>query len=338
MGTGLKSGEVSLREWTSFLFYVLSMLDKNYEIHFAPLQGLTDVSFRRLHAQLFGGVDFYYTPFIRIERGLFRKRDLRDLADDNLENLVPQVLPCSAEELEKLCEPILAKGGKRVDVNIGCPFPPVMAHGRGAALINNPDALADVLAGISKLSSDIEFSLKMRLGYSDASQWEAVIDAINDTPLRHVTMHARIAKQQYRGECDLEAFDRFVAKCKHHVIYNGDLLSVKDVEDAIHRWPSLRGVMIGRGLLADMSLARKLRGDDVADFATAFRQLHDGMFSDAQSRMTEPRQVAEHMKPYWDYFCQDDAFRRDIKAIRKAHTADQYEAAAIPLINKMLNK
>ena len=37
------------------------MLDQKYEIHFAPLQGLTDVSFRRLHAQLFGGVDFYYT-------------------------------------------------------------------------------------------------------------------------------------------------------------------------------------------------------------------------------------------------------------------------------------
>lgn len=314
------------------------MLDQKYEIHFAPLQGLTDVSFRRLHAQLFGGVDFYYTPFIRIERGLFRKRDLRDLADDTLENLVPQVLPGSAEELERLCEPIISKGLRRVDVNIGCPFPPVMAHGRGAALINNPDALADVLTGIAKLSSDIEFSLKMRLGYSDSAQWEFIIGSINDTPLRHVTMHARIAKQQYRGECDLEAFDSFFAACKHPVIYNGDLLTVKDVEDTISRWPSLRGVMIGRGFLADMSLARKLRGEEVADFASAFHQLHDGMLSDAQARMTEPRQVAEHMKPYWDYFCQDEAFRRDLKAIRKARSADQYEAASIPLISKMFNK
>ncbi len=314
------------------------MLDKNYEIHFAPLQGLTDVSFRRLHAQLFGGIDFYYTPFIRIERGLFRKRDLRDLADDTLENLVPQVLPDSAEELERLCEPILAKGIRRVDVNIGCPFPPVMAHGRGAALINNPDALAGVLTGVAKLSSDIEFSLKMRLGYSDPAQWESVIDSINDTPLRHVTMHARIAKQQYRGECDLEAFDRFFSKCKHPVIYNGDLLTVKNVEEAISKWPSLRGVMIGRGLLADMSLARKLRGEDVADFASSFRQLHDGMLSDAQSRMTESRQVAEHMKPYWDYFCKDEVFRRELKAVRKARTADQYEAASVPLISKMFNK
>lgn len=311
------------------------LLDNKYEIHFAPLQGLTDVSFRRLHSTLFGGVDFYYTPFLRIERGLFRKKDLRDLSEDQLPNLVPQVLPGSADELKRLCEPIFAKGLKRVDVNIGCPFPPVMSHGRGAALINNPDTLDDVLRGISSLSSEAEFSLKMRLGYSDPLQWENVIDAINATPLRHVTMHSRIAKQQYRGVCDTEAFDKFYGRCSHPVIYNGDVLTPADVEAVVNRWPGVRGIMIGRGLLADLALAAKLRGLPDADIDTAFRKLHDGMLADAQARMTEPRQVAEHMKPYWDYFCQDDNFRREIKAVRKSRTADQYIAAAAALINAM---
>lgn len=322
---------------TSFLFspVIVNMLDNKYEIHFAPLQGMTDASFRRLHSQYFGGVDFYYTPFIRIERGLFRKRDLRDLNEETLDNVVPQVLPGSAEELERLCEPIFAKGLKRVDVNIGCPFPPVMAHGRGAALINNPETLFDVLNGIAKLSPDTEFSLKMRLGYSDPDQWKAVVDAINATPLRHVVMHARIAKQQYRGECNLDAFGEFVEACKHPLIYNGDLLTVADVENVIGKWPTLRGVMIGRGLLADMALGQKLRGGSVPDFMSAFRQLHDGMMSDALARMTESRQVAEHMKPYWDYFCQDEQFRRELKAVRKARTADQYDAAAAALISRM---
>lgn len=311
------------------------LLESKYEIHFAPLQGLTDASFRRLHSALFGGVDFYYTPFLRIERGLFRKKDLRDLAEDQLPNLVPQVLPGSADELKRLCEPILAKGGKRVDVNIGCPFPPVMSHGRGAALINNPDNLADVLQGMSSLSPQVEFSLKMRLGYSDPYQWENVIDAINATPLRHVTMHSRIAKQQYRGVCDTEAFDKFYTRCSHPVIYNGDLLTPADVEAVVTRWPGIRGIMIGRGLLADLALAARLRGKQDVDFEMAFRQLHEGMLADAQARMTEPRQVAEHMKPYWDFFCQDESFRREVKAVRKSRTADQYIAAAAALINAM---
>ena len=47
------------------------------EIHFAPLQGYTDSVFRKLHAEIFGGIDKYYTPFIRVERGDFRKKDMR---------------------------------------------------------------------------------------------------------------------------------------------------------------------------------------------------------------------------------------------------------------------
>ncbi len=312
------------------------MLDPKYEIHFAPLQGLTDVSFRRQHARLFGGVDFYYTPFFRIERGLFRKRDLRDLADEQLPNVVPQILPGSADEVKKLCEPALAKGIRRVDVNIGCPFPPVMAHGRGATLINNPDKLDDVLRGVEAMADDVEFSLKMRLGYDSVSQWGDVIDMINGVRLRHVTMHARIAKQQYGGVCDMEAFSEFYGRCAHPVIYNGDLLAEADVMSVISRFPELKGVMIGRGLLADLSLARRLRGLEPVDSAAALRELHDCIVADAQARMTEPRQVAEHMKPYWDYFCHDrETFRRELKAIKKSNTADKYVAAAAALLGRM---
>ncbi len=310
-------------------------LDPKYEIHFAPLQGLTDVSFRRLHASLFSGVDFYYTPFLRIERGVFRKKDLRDLADDELPNLVPQILPGSADEVKRLCEPVLSKGIKRVDVNVGCPFPPIMAHNRGAALLNNPEKLEDVLKGISEMT-DVEFSLKMRLGYDRPDQWKDVIEMINATKLRHVTIHARIAKQQYRGECNREAFAEFFSACSHPVIYNGDLLTVDDVESLVANYSGLKGVMIGRGLLADLSLGRKLRGLEPVDEKKSLKALHDQMLLDAQARMTESRQVAEHMKPYWEYFCRDaDAHHRELKAIKKSNNADKYIAAAEALFNTL---
>lgn len=37
-------------------------------IHFAPLQGYTEVFYRNAHATCFGGVDTYYTPFVRLEK------------------------------------------------------------------------------------------------------------------------------------------------------------------------------------------------------------------------------------------------------------------------------
>ena len=45
-------------------------------IHLAPLQGYTEAAYRNAHAAVFGGVDVYHTPFVRIDRGEFRHKDV----------------------------------------------------------------------------------------------------------------------------------------------------------------------------------------------------------------------------------------------------------------------
>lgn len=68
---------------------------KKYKIHFAPVQGITDWTYRNIHAKFFGGVDAYYTPFIRVEKeDSFRSRDMKDCDPElnSVELLVPQVL------------------------------------------------------------------------------------------------------------------------------------------------------------------------------------------------------------------------------------------------------
>lgn len=46
-------------------------------IHFAPLQGYTEAIYRQAHARIFGGIESYYTPFVRVEHGEIRKKDMR---------------------------------------------------------------------------------------------------------------------------------------------------------------------------------------------------------------------------------------------------------------------
>ena len=48
-------------------------------IHFAPLQGYTEAFYRNAHAACFGGIDSYYTPFVRLEKDGFRNKDVRVL-------------------------------------------------------------------------------------------------------------------------------------------------------------------------------------------------------------------------------------------------------------------
>ena len=74
------------------------------KLFLAPLQGLTTVELRNLHEKHFGGVDAYFTPFIRLEKGALRKRDVRDIENSTVSRLIPQVLAANADELEKIIE------------------------------------------------------------------------------------------------------------------------------------------------------------------------------------------------------------------------------------------
>ncbi len=301
------------------------------EIHLAPLQGLTDVVFRRLFMHYYGGADYCYTPFIRIERGDIRQRDLRELDADELPNLVPQILPANADELNLLTEAIASRGYKRIDINMGCPFPPIAAHGKGCVLFNYPDRLRSILSAAAH-NSNIEYSLKIRLGFTSCDQWQEVISDINNTPLRHITVHARYGKQQYKGECDKNAFREFLNQCKHPVIYNGDLLTTADVDDICNQFPEIKGVMIGRGLLADPTLFCQLKGLEVPTTDT-FRRFHSELLDAHISHMSGDKQVLGKMKPYWEYLF-PNAPKRLHKNIQKANKIDLYTAAVAALIQE----
>ena len=73
-------------------------------IHFAPLQGYTDDIYRRIHHQLIGGIDTYYTPFVRMEGGGVRSKDMRDIRPEFNEGVpvVPQIIVKSMKEFEFL--------------------------------------------------------------------------------------------------------------------------------------------------------------------------------------------------------------------------------------------
>lgn len=38
------------------------------KLYASPLQGFTEAPWRNIHHELFGGIDAYYTPFVRVEK------------------------------------------------------------------------------------------------------------------------------------------------------------------------------------------------------------------------------------------------------------------------------
>lgn len=302
--------------------------EKPYEIHFAPLQGYTDWIYRNTFAAHFCGADAYYTPFVRVEKGdVFRKRDLRDIdpANNTVSNLIPQILPGSVEEFRLLVQLVREKGYSRVDINLGCPFPLIAGKRKGAGMLPYPEEVEQLLAVVDEFP-EVVFSLKMRLGWGDADECIRLLPIINAIRLCSVTIHARIGKQQYKGETNLDAFERFYRECKHPLFYNGDLSTSEDIENILKRFPLLRGVMIGRGLLASPFLIADFRKSAVflpEERMERARAFHKALFVAYSGHLQDELQLLMKMKTFWDYFL-PETDRKMLKKIKKANKLSQY--------------
>lgn len=301
-----------------------------YKIEFAPLQGYTDAIYRTIHNKVFGGINCYYSPFIRLEKGEVRQKDIKDILPENNENinLVPQIIVNSNEEFLKLTESVCNLDYKRIDINMGCPFPLQTKKGRGAALLQNTKHLEDIVESINSIN-DIDFSIKMRLGMDSAEDAKGVLEIINKAKLHHITIHPRIAKQQYKGEIDYQTFDYIYQNCLHPIIYNGDILSQEDICSIINIYPKIEGIMIGRGLLAKPYLAMELNKTirlSVSERLSMIMKLHDAIYDHYSSVMQGEHQLLFKMKTFWEYL-DEEIGKKPYKAIKKSVNIKKYELA-----------
>lgn len=307
----------------------------NVAVYAAPLQGYTDNVWRAAHAEIYGGVAAYFTPFIRVEKGSVRQRDVRNAQPQEVAGVpvVPQIIFANIDEFRLLTDTLIDKGASSIDLNLGCPFPPQVRHGRGtgALRVELLNALANV---ITTDYHDTKFSIKMRLGVEQSDEWRALIDVLNAMPLSHITLHPRVAKQQYAGEVNMEMFEQFLASVTHHVIYNGDIHDVEAINHISEAFGGNVDVMIGRGLLARPSLAIEYaEGEWSKEQRIAkLQRFHDTIYSQYASTLCGDTQILSKIKPMWDML-EDEIGHKAWKAIHKATTLPKYENAVIEALS-----
>ena len=306
-------------------------------IHFTPLQGYTDAAYRQAHARLFGGVERYYTPFVRVEHGECRRRDVRDLEPEyNREvPLIPQLIAPDAETAGRIMPLFVERGYREVDINLGCPFPTLARRHNGAGLLPYPDEVERLLTSLVEGYPEVCFSVKIRLGWEHADEGLALLPLLNTMPLSHLIVHARLGVQQYKGETDIEAFARFYEACRLPLFFNGDLRTVEEMEQMTRRFPRLAGLALGRGLLANPALAleykegRHLKGEELA---RKVRQLHDEVYARYEAQLQGGElQLVTKMKSFWEYLL-PDGDRKARKIIHKTSKLANYRAAVSNLL------
>lgn len=299
-------------------------------IHFAPLQGYTDDVYRRLHHQLIGGVTTYTTPFLRVEGGGVRSKDLRDIAPEHNQGVpvVPQLIFNSMKEFDYLLGLITDKGYTQIDLNMGCPFPMQAKHGRGSGVLAHLDVVDELCERILQ-HSHLQFSAKMRLGWENTDEWQPVLERFNRVPLHHITLHPRLGKQQYKGEVDKEAFSLFYETCRHPLVYNGDITTCEHINSIEVTYPRLAGLMIGRGLLARPTLALEYTRSQVMPWnerVNLLMKMHQSLREHYEPIVNSEAQLHAKLRLFWEYM-EPELGKKPYKKIMKAGNLKNYLAA-----------
>ena len=300
------------------------------EIYFAPMEGLTDSVYRRLHHKYFGGVDAYYMPFLSptVHRSL-TPREARELptADSVGFEAVPQLLTKNVEDFLWAAEQCRDRGYNEVNLNLGCPSGTVFSKGKGSGMLRDPDELNRFLEGIFS-AAPLPISLKTRLGVESAEEFPRLLEIYNRYPVKRLILHPRVRKAFYDGPVDIESFGYAFEHSKNEVCFNGNLCSKKDLRDFSQKHPSVASVMLGRGLIGDPGMF-------APDGTTpeALEAFSDELLDTYTALFGGPRNAMFRLKENWRYLlCLFEGTEKLGKQLRKTTDVAQYRSLTHEII------
>ena len=300
---------------------------------FAPLEGLTDSIYRRLHHKHFGGVDRYFTPFFSptVHRAL-TPREARELPPaDSLDfTVVPQLLTKVPEDFLWMAGVCRDRDYKEVNLNIGCPSGTVTAKGKGSGMLRDLGNLDRFLDAVFA-SVPLPVSIKTRIGFESAEEFTNILTIYNRYPLKELIIHPRVRQDFYNGPVDLDSFRYTLEESKAPVCYNGSLRTKHEISAFAAEFSSVGSIMLGRGLIADPGLLSP--GGTNADKLEGF---HEELLEEYTREFGGTRNAMFRLKENWHYWlCKFDGSEKLGKRLRKATDVAEYKTVTQEIIHNL---
>ena len=223
----------------------------------APMAGVTNAAFRMLCREL--GADLCFTEMVHsnaVARGNKSTIGLIDTTQDE-RPVVIQLFGQKTDEITKAAGFILENRDKfpcdMIDFNIGCPATKIMRQGAGAALLNRPKKVEEILSSLVKACSrsDVPVSCKIRSGITKRKIVALEIAKIAERcGCRAITVHPRAQSQGYEGKSDWNVIKEVKENTDLFVIGNGDVKNGCDAKRMIAE-TKCDAVMIGRAAMGN---------------------------------------------------------------------------------------
>lgn len=220
--------------------------------YLAPLEGVTNLYYRKVFSKYFLNIDKYFIPFINPAQYNLSHRDLREIDINNNrlnKDVVPQIISNNSKETIWLINKLKEDGYKEVNLNFGCPSGTVVSKKRGGGILSDLNLLDTYLNEVFKKSC-LPISIKLRLGLSDANEFYNILNILNKYNIKELIIHPRTVKEKYNGNLHLEILKDLNKLTTIPIIYNGEIKSLEDIEYIKTNFPYIDGIMLGRGLIS----------------------------------------------------------------------------------------
>ncbi len=225
----------------------------------SPMANCSDLPFRLLARRY--GMRLAFLEMVSCEGLLRGNRDTQELMATVPEDrpLGAQLVGCDPDRMGEAAAKIESLGYDWLDVNLGCPVPKITGHGGGSALLREPNVAERIFAKVVNAVRRIPVTVKMRLGYADASGAEAVrIARIAEAcGVDAISVHGRTREQGYSGTANYEAIGRVKAAVRIPVFGNGDVVDGASALQ-LRAISGCDGIMVARGALGNPWIYRQV--------------------------------------------------------------------------------
>jgi tRNA-dihydrouridine synthase B len=224
----------------------------------APMSGVTNRTLRALYKPF--GFGLTVTEFVSsnaLEVG--SKRTMEMIDQHGVEQPVStQLWGNDPAVMARAARVVRECGADIVDINFGCPAPKVTKTAGGSACLRDVDRCEAIMRAVVE-AVDCPVTVKMRLGWSETDLvYREVAERAQAAGVRAVTLHARTAKQFYKGNADWSHIAALKRGIDIPVIGNGDL---GEPHEALRRMrdSGVDGLMLGRAVLGNPWIVGGLR-------------------------------------------------------------------------------